>query len=866
MKRSPQRPHHRGAGGDEDENDDGEWSDTCLYRRMLRGSQRIRMMKRQNNHSSEGSSSLPLLQQALQNAEVEPACLQGIKVLRINIHKAKTFDMRYFTIDKTREYICLTPEPLPPNVLAQGNCHKHYISKQKQQQQQSQLQHKFAFAGTSASNNNNNTPTHQFIDVADIDAWHVGTVATRRAEVARRLETTRAKGGSSFDQVATEKLLTIYYKGKETLDLVVPVSQQLNMIVSSLAEIHSTFHRAQPWISKESSLLRYIIANQMVEMMDSSSAQDKITQAQFHKICEILNVGEANGDPAFCFQSRTNKDELPFSECMSMLQSLKPKKTQAMVLWDFLFGDAGRSISHKDLHGQFLSQIQSESHLSIRQAQALLTFIQTIEVWNPLDGSGNPQDHDNNSTSRKTTLQKDQFEEFLFSDLNDAYDPEIQQMEQRLDQPLSAYWINTAFKTYRTRISGSGSSSTCASVEGYMKALIRGCKCLDLDCWDGPAMPNANICIPMVMGAGGGVKTDGNSGNLLLRHVLDVVEAYLKMHPQSYPIILSIENYCTPPFQEAMALLLQEILGHRLAVPPQTTNNSNNNWWDASLPSPEALRGRVILHSKAFPELTNDMNSNNNIDWLFHKFGMKNKAEHEMEEIVGSLSQLVFFEGGKLTGNLNNNNNGDTPRHKILSVAAGSKQKEMLRAAAGGIEENDHRLFHASHLTRSHPTSVDDKKSTRKNHNPVQAWSLGYQAVALRLDHCCAADGNDNAAVLLNDGLFRQQNGVGYVLKSPFILGLEPANPISLFVRVLGGRCLPSPKNTSSSRRGGGDQSSYLSVSVTLYDVQTTTTTKKNNNDTTTTTTTTDKQQRRRWSRLWRAQEFSRDAPTVHMI
>jgi len=39
-----------------------------------------------------------------------------------------------------------------------------------------------------------------------------------------------------------------------------------------------------------------------------------------------------------------------------------------------------------------------------------------------------------------------------------------------------------------------------------------------------------------------------------------------------------------------------------------------------------------------------------------------------------------------------------------------------------------------------------------------------------------------------------------------------------------------------------------------------------NENDTTTTTTTTDKQQRRRWSRLWRAQEFSRDAPTVHMI
>ncbi|CAJ1959734.1 unnamed protein product [Cylindrotheca closterium] len=800
---------NRGDRGDEDEHDEGEWSDNCLYRRMLRGSQRIQMMmKRQQN-------SLPLLQQALQNAEVEPSVLTGIKVLRINILKSKTFDVRYFTIDQSREFICVTPEPLPPNVLAENNkSYRHYYYSSDPQKKEK------AYA-----------PPYQFIDVADIDAWHVGTVATFRAEVARRLETDRSTGGSTFDEVATEKLLTIYYKGgSETLDLVVPVAQQLNMIVSSLSEIHSTFHRAQPWISKESSLLRYIIANQMVPPMESS---ETITQAEFHKICEMLHVG-SNKDAAFCFQSRTNKNTLPFSECIRMLRTLKPKKTQATVLWDFLFGTKNGSggtgtVTHKDLHRQFLSKIQSESHLSIRQAHAILTFIQTIEiVSDPYYDDSDNNDGDNSLKSQKTALQKDQFEEFLYSDLNDAYDPEIQQMEQRLDQPLSAYWINTSFKTYQIRTTIGNKERTCASVEGYMKALIRGCKCLDLDCWDGPTMPNAKICIPMV-GHPMTKATSDNSSNknnlLLLRHVCGVVEAYLKMHPQSHPIILSIENYCTPPFQEAMALLLHETLGHRLLLPTSQNNNSkdNNSSWDEEstpslpcLPSPDALRGRVILHSKAHPESSSSTMTTNDKDWV-SLFNNNRQQTREMEEIVGGLKQLVFFEGGNLLeGNLDMASSRDH-NHKILSLD-GSKHKELLQGACGIVKEKDHRKHHASHLTRSHPSSLNN------NPNPVHAWSLGCQAVALRLGSC-SGDDHDNASVVLNDGLFRQQNGVGYILKPPSILGLEPAQPISLFVRVLGGRCLPTSSPKSHHRQMD------LSVWVTLYDVQKNSTNTEAQND-----------------------------------
>lgn len=710
---------------DEDENDSNEWSENCLYRRMLRGSQRIQMMKRHRSSSdNSNNNNKSILEQALDQAELELSIqTNGIKVLRIHLtasSKKKTFDMRYFSIDSKRQHICLTPEP--PSAM---------------------------------------TPPLQssslYVDVADIDAWHVGTVATRRAELARFWETTRSSGNSSFDQVATEKLLTIYYKGfGESIDLVVPVSQQMNLIVASLTEIHTTFHRTQPWISKESSLLRYI-CNNCITMQ----SQDQIALEEFVKVCDFLKVGE-DADPAFCFQSRTHQNSLPISETLPLLKYLKPQQTQATVLWDFLFGADTHTITHKQLHSKFLAQIQSEGHLSMRQAQALLTFIQTIEVNRP------------NGNTEPKSLPKDQFEEFLYSDLNDAYDPQIQQLNPRLDKPLSCYYINTSFKTYNTK-------GAEASVEGYMKALIRGAKCLDLDCWNGPSG------IPVV----GSARATNKKQHLLeFRHVCEIVQAYMNMHPDSYPIIISIENYCSPPFQESMVSILQEILGQRLVLPNQSS-------WD-SLPSPEALKGRVLLHAKAYPEVVS-----NEKEWFQRQqeedseskerkslLGMMRLdsavVDHEVVEMIDALQQVVFLHGGKVGEDSSDNNNNN---NKVLSCPHSQIQEHRQHTAA-------------SHLTRIHPTSLE-----KACPNPIQAWSLGCQMVALKF--------GDSVATVLSDGLFRQQNGVGYVLMAQ----AQSSTPISLFVRVLGGKCLPNQQVQNGNSTGNNGKSQEISVAVTLYDV-----------------------------------------------
>ena len=81
-----------------------------------------------------------------------------------------------------------------------------------------------------------------------------------------------------------------------------------------------------------------------------------------------------------------------------------------------------------------------------------------------------------------TRIDKNRFEVYLLGEDNDAYDPIRESFNDRcMHHPISEYWINSSHNTYLTGDQFTSSSS----IDMYSNALYRGCKCLELDVWDG---------------------------------------------------------------------------------------------------------------------------------------------------------------------------------------------------------------------------------------------------------------------------------------------------------------------------------------------------------------------------------------------
>ena len=114
------------------------------------------------------------------------------------------------------------------------------------------------------------------------------------------------------------------------------------------------------------------------------------------------------------------------------------------------------------------------------------------------------------------------------------------------------------------------------SCEAYVYALLKGCRCLEIDTWDGVDEPMVTHGMTLTT-------------KIRLRDVLEVIKAYA-FDASPYPVILSLENHCSNQQQTMMAMQFNTIFGDMLA----TENLSEGN----TLPSPEKLKYKVILKGR----------------------------------------------------------------------------------------------------------------------------------------------------------------------------------------------------------------------------------------------------------------------------
>jgi phosphatidylinositol phospholipase C beta len=372
-------------------------------------------------------------------------------------------------------------------------------------------------------------------------------------------------------------------------------------------------------------------------------------------------------------------------------------------------------------------------------------------------------------------LSYDGFMRYLMSDDNAIVAPEKLDLHQDMNQPLNHYFINSSHNTYLTGHQLRGKSS----VDMYRQCLIAGCRCVELDCWNGK-----NDEEPIIT-HGYTVVTE-----ISFKEVLEAInESAFKTSP--YPVILSFENHCSPRQQAKMVQYCKEIFSSDvLLTEPLSDYPLEHN---VPLPSPNQLMRRIIIKNKkkhTKKELTeksfapslssstvttcdteeqeimnadeesdaeeeeippiNDLNgelmeNNQSQDIMVSPMSREAEPAVEMSELVVYLQPVRFksFEEAERRD-----------RSYEVSSFAETQATSLLKE-----RPIDFVSFNKRQFTRVYPkgTRVDSS-----NYIPQVFWNAGCQMVALNFQ-------TFDLGMQLNMGMFDYNNRSGYILKPEFM-------------------------------------------------------------------------------------------------
>ncbi|KAF4442821.1 1-phosphatidylinositol-4,5-bisphosphate phosphodiesterase 1 [Fusarium austroafricanum] len=287
----------------------------------------------------------------------------------------------------------------------------------------------------------------------------------------------------------------------------------------------------------------------------------------------------------------------------------------------------------------------------------------------------------------------------LLSDKNSAIRSEL--TEHDLNHPINEYFISSSHNTYLL----GRQVATRSKLAGYITTLSQGCRCVEVDCWDGRD--------------GQPVVKHGYSltKSISFRSVIQTIKDYAFI-ASDLPLWLSLEVHCKPVQRDIMARTMLEIFGSSLVVEPLEISSK-------TLPSPNQLRGKILLKVKVAQAVIDEDPTVSNSDLTTNQSG----------DLLQSLA--IYGASRRLPQGV-----FDVHRNFIYSVSERNFKKHINNKRPLGISESQH-------IVRVYP---DPNRVDSSNFDPLPCWMHGVQMVALNCQ-------TDDPYTSLNRALFYGSSG-----------------------------------------------------------------------------------------------------------
>ncbi|XP_027541630.1 1-phosphatidylinositol 4,5-bisphosphate phosphodiesterase eta-1 isoform X3 [Neopelma chrysocephalum] len=345
--------------------------------------------------------------------------------------------------------------------------------------------------------------------------------------------------------------------------------------LESLDLITSNPEEARTWITG----LKYLMAG-----ISDEDSLAKRQRTHDHWVKQTFEEADKNGDGLLNIEEihqlmhKLNVN-LPRRKVRQMFQEADTDENQGTLNFEEFSVFYKMMSLRRDLYLLLLSYSDKKDHLTAEELAQFLKVEQKMNNVTPEYCLDIIQKFEVSEENKKqNVLGIEGFTNFMRSPACDVFNPLHCQVHQDMEQPLCNYFIASSHNTY---LSGDQLLSQ-SRVDMYARVLQGGCRCVEVDCWDGPD--------------GEPVVHHGYTltSKILFRDVAETINKYAFVKNE-FPVILSIENHCSIQQQKKIAQYLKEIFGDKLDLSSVSTGDPRQ------LPSPQSLRGKILVKGKKLP-------------------------------------------------------------------------------------------------------------------------------------------------------------------------------------------------------------------------------------------------------------------------